>query len=111
MPEAAAQPRQTSITLADGRTLIYYGALPRRPADYPDRRQLTAVQVMAGARWDWVRGAGVGGGRHRQDRTCEPADSQCPLCPSTPAHSTEIPAPEYEVVVFENRFPTLAGPA
>jgi UDPglucose--hexose-1-phosphate uridylyltransferase len=111
MPEAAAQPRQTSITLADGRTLIYYGALPRRPADYPDRRQLTAVQVMAEARWDWLLGEWVVVASHRQDRTFQPADSQCPLCPSTPAHSTEIPAPEYEVVVFENRFPTLAGPA
>ncbi len=46
---------------------------------------------------------------HRQDRTFQPADDQCPLCPSTAGSLTEIPAPEYDVVVFENRFPAFGG--
>jgi UDPglucose--hexose-1-phosphate uridylyltransferase len=33
----------------------------------------------------------------------------CPLCPSTVDHLTEIPSPTYDVVVFENRFPSFAG--
>ena len=99
--------RKTSVTLADGRELIYFGAIPERPADYPDRRQLAAVHVQSQARWDRLLGEWVVIAGHRQDRTFQPADDQCPLCPSTAGSHTEIPAPEYEVVVFENRFPTL----
>ena len=45
---------------------------------------------------------------HRQDRTFLPSDVDCPLCPS----GLEIPAPDYDVVVFDNRFPsfTLSPP-
>jgi UDPglucose--hexose-1-phosphate uridylyltransferase len=86
---------------------MYFGAIPERPADYPDRRQLAAVPVQSQARWDRLLGEWVVIAGHRQDRTFQPADDQCPLCPSTAGSHTEIPAPEYEVVVFENRFPTL----
>ncbi len=45
---------------------------------------------------------------HRQDRTFLPPRDYCPLCPTRPGHPpTEIPLPEFEVVVFENRFPSL----
>jgi UDPglucose--hexose-1-phosphate uridylyltransferase len=44
---------------------------------------------------------------HRQDRTFLPPADHCPLDPSTPDRLTEIPAPSYQVVVFENRFPSL----
>jgi UDPglucose--hexose-1-phosphate uridylyltransferase len=44
----------------------------------------------------------------RQDRIYKPPAGQCPLCPTRdPAHPTEIPRPAYEVVVFDNRFPSL----
>jgi UDPglucose--hexose-1-phosphate uridylyltransferase len=99
--------RKTTVTLADGRELMYFGAVPERPADYPDRRQLNPVQVQSQARWDRLRGEWVVIAGHRQDRTFRPADDQCPLCPSSAVSQTEIPAPDYEVVVFENRFPTL----
>src|SRR5215813_3461918 len=99
--------RKTTVTLADGRELMYFGAIPERPTDYPDLRQLAAVQVQSQTRWDRLLGEWVVIASHRQDRTFQPADDQCPLCPSTAGSRTEIPAPEYEVVVFENRFPTL----
>jgi len=99
------------VTLADGRALIYYGAVPARPADYPDQRRLPAAELSSQARWDWLLGEWVIVAAHRQDRTFQPADDQCPLCPSTATSRTEIPAPEYEVAVFENRFPTLRGNA
>jgi UDPglucose--hexose-1-phosphate uridylyltransferase len=99
--------RKTTVTLSDGRELMYFGAIPGRPADYPDRRRLAAVHVQSQARWDRLLGEWVVVASHRQDRTFQPADDQCPLCPSTAGSLTEIPAPEYEVVVFENRFPTL----
>ncbi|EME97068.1 galactose-1-phosphate uridylyltransferase [Streptomyces mobaraensis NBRC 13819 = DSM 40847] len=47
---------------------------------------------------------------HRQGRTHLPPPDACPLCPSRPGRTTEIPDADYEVVVFENRFPALAGP-
>ena len=45
---------------------------------------------------------------HRQDRTFLPADELCPLCPTLPGGPpTEIPLERFDVVVFENRFPSL----
>ncbi len=101
--------QKTTVTLADGRTLIYFGAKPSDPAAYPDRRRLTRPPAASQARFDWLLGEWVVIAAHRQERTFRPADDQCPLCPSTPAHATEIPAPDYDVVVFENRFPALAA--
>ncbi len=49
---------------------------------------------------------------HRQERTFFPPDGYCPLCPTVPGgFPTEIPFPDYEIVVFENKFPSLATPA
>jgi hypothetical protein len=46
---------------------------------------------------------------HRQGRTHLPRADQCPLCPSRDGRQTEIPAADYDVVVFENRFPSLTS--
>jgi galactose-1-phosphate uridylyltransferase len=43
----------------------------------------------------------------RDTRDLPPAD-QCSLCPSREGRQTEIPDSSYQVVVFENRFPSLA---
>ena len=44
----------------------------------------------------------------RQDRTFLPPDDYCPLDPTKPgAFPTEIPFPEYDIAVFENKFPSL----
>jgi UDPglucose--hexose-1-phosphate uridylyltransferase len=44
----------------------------------------------------------------RQDRTFLPPDDYCPLCPTKPGgFPTEVPASNYDIVVFENRFPSL----
>ena len=97
----------TSIRLADGRELIYYD---EQPADRSaaDRRDLPVTRVASEARFDPVLREWVVLASHRQDRTFQPPPDQCPLCPSTPDRSTEIPADHYDVVVFENRFPSLA---
>ena len=48
---------------------------------------------------------------HRQDRTYKPPADHCPLCPTRPGREpTEIPASSYQIVVFENRFPSLKMP-
>jgi UDPglucose--hexose-1-phosphate uridylyltransferase len=44
----------------------------------------------------------------RNERTFLPEDF-CPLCPSGPGGDTEVPLADFEVVVFENRFPAF-GP-
>ncbi|HHT37118.1 MAG: galactose-1-phosphate uridylyltransferase [Candidatus Wallacebacter cryptica] len=48
---------------------------------------------------------------HRQDRTYKPPAEFCPLCPTKPgAFPSEVPAEDYEIVVFENKFPSLKTP-
>jgi UDPglucose--hexose-1-phosphate uridylyltransferase len=47
---------------------------------------------------------------HRQDRTFLPPAEECPLCPTrggSPA--TEVPWSEFDVAVFENRFPSFVA--
>lgn len=45
---------------------------------------------------------------HRQDRTFHPPDGYCPLCPTQPGgFPTEVPQAEYDIAVFENKFPSL----
>ena len=59
-------------------------------------------------RFDPVLGEWTVVASHRQSRTYLPPADQCPLCPSTPERASEIPSSSYDVVVFENRFPSLA---
>ncbi len=97
----------TSMRLADGRELIYFD---ERPADRSavDTRDLPVTRVESEARFDPLLAEWVVMASHRQDRTFQPPTDQCPLCPSTDQRATEIPAHSYDVVVFENRFPSLA---
>jgi len=60
-------------------------------------------------RWDPVTGEWRTFATHRQDRTFLPAADACPLCPTTdPAAPTEVPESSYQLVVFDNRFPSLS---
>jgi UDPglucose--hexose-1-phosphate uridylyltransferase len=106
--DRAAVPKR-SVTLADGRELIYYGESAQWAAGFPDRRPPGRVEVSSEIRYDALLGEWVIVAGHRQDRTFLPPAGHCPLDPSTPGNLTEIPAPRYEVAVFENRFPSLAG--
>jgi UDPglucose--hexose-1-phosphate uridylyltransferase len=106
------QVNRASVTLADGRELIYFGESAGRAARYPDRREIGRVEASSQVRYDPLLGEWVIVAGHRQDRTFRPPADHCPLDPSQPGRLTEIPAPDYEVVVFENRFPSLVpGPA
>jgi UDPglucose--hexose-1-phosphate uridylyltransferase len=99
--------KKASITLADGRELIYFGDHADEEAGYPDLRQLPRVEVASQVRYDPLLGEWVIVASHRQGRTFLPPADHCPLDPSSPGHLTEIPAPSYQVVAFENRFPSL----
>jgi UDPglucose--hexose-1-phosphate uridylyltransferase len=105
-----SQPRRAR--LADGREILYFddaGSTP--PQAPPDPRSLPPRDEPAELRRDrlvdeWVIVAG-----HRQTRTFLPPASECPLCPSRDGRQSEIPAADYDVAVFENRFPSLPAAA
>src|SRR5580693_6162008 len=113
--------------LADGREIIYFDESPGLGrAAVPDLRPLAADPSPgampgntlpapgwpeSGLRWDALRGEWVVIAAQRQDRTFLPPTDECPLDPSRAGRLTEIPADTYDVVVFENRFPSLRATA
>ncbi|MFF3273277.1 galactose-1-phosphate uridylyltransferase [Streptomyces chrestomyceticus] len=101
--------KKTMTRLADGRELIYYDRRDDVVRDDTDRRPLDPVSTASEIRHDRLLGDSVAVASHRQGRTYHPPADACPLCPSRDGHSTEIPAADYDVAVFENRFPSLAG--
>jgi len=59
-------------------------------------------------RWNPLLGEWVATATHRQERTFMPPPDHCPLCPTEPGgFPTEAPEPAYDIVVFQNRFPSL----
>lgn len=100
--------KRTTAQLADGREIIYFdhdGAPEREPHD---PRQLDPVSTASQMRHDPVLDEWVILAAHRQSRTYHPPTNDCPLCPSTADRHTEIPSRDYDVAVFENRFPSLS---
>jgi UDPglucose--hexose-1-phosphate uridylyltransferase len=99
----------TRWTLADGRDLLFFSLPGHSPAPVSDRRPLTERGVeRSQLRFDRQTGQWVIIAALRQDRTHKPATDQCPLCPGPSGLTSEVPAPDYDVVVFENRFPSLS---
>lgn len=63
---------------------------------------------MSELRWHPLLGEWVATATHRQERTFLPPADFCPLCPTKPGgFPTEVPEADYDIVVFENRFPSL----
>lgn len=63
---------------------------------------------MPELRFDPLRKEWISYATERNDRTFLPTNF-CPLCPSGANGSSEVPLDDFEVVVFENRFPAV-GP-
>ncbi|WP_395370871.1 galactose-1-phosphate uridylyltransferase [Streptomyces tubercidicus] len=106
--------KKTTTRLADGRELIYYDLRDDAVRGERDARPLDPVATAAEIRHDRLLGDSVAIASHRQARTYHPPADECPLCPSQAfgtgeGRLSEIPAPDYDVAVFENRFPSLAG--
>ena len=101
--------KKTSTRLADGRELIYYDLRDDGVRDAVDRRPLEPTVTTSEIRRDPLLGDSVAIASHRQGRTYHPPADECPLCPSEGERLSEIPDSSYDVVVFENRFPSLAG--
>lgn len=65
---------------------------------------------MSELRWNPLLGEWVATATHRQNRTFLPPADFCPLCPTRDSSfPTEIPADDYDIVVFENRFPSMSS--
>lgn len=63
---------------------------------------------MSELRWNPMLGEWVTTATHRQDRTYKPPAEFCPICPTkTGAFPTEIPVPDFDIAVFQNKFPSL----
>ncbi|REF37425.1 galactose-1-phosphate uridylyltransferase [Thermasporomyces composti] len=101
--------RKTSTRLADGRELLYFDEGDSADRDVLDQRTLPERSGGSELRYDPVFDEWVAVASHRQDRTFLPPADECPLCPSRDGRLTEIPASDYDVVVFENRFPSFSG--
>jgi UDPglucose--hexose-1-phosphate uridylyltransferase len=100
----------TRTTLADGRELLFFSLPGHTPAPVADRRPLPPWEPgQSQLRFDQSTGQWVVIAARRQDRTYKPPPDQCPLCPGPTGLTSEVPAPDYDVVVFENRFPSLSG--
>lgn len=111
---AAAIFHKHRIELADGRELFYFddtipyatGELTR---DAVDRRELPPARPSGEMRFDELSGSWIAMATHRMDRTFMPPVDACPLCPTKPGgFSSERPAPDYDVAVFENQFPSFS---
>ncbi len=98
----------TEGVLADGREIFFYDEDPATRRTVHDPRDLPRTTSHSEVRWDPLMREWVAIASHRQSRTFQPATVDCPLCPSAPDRPTEVPATAYDVVVFENRFPSFA---
>ncbi len=66
---------------------------------------------MSEMRWDPIRQEWIITATHRMDRTFLPPAEYCPLCPTKEGgYPTEIPRDDFDIVVFENRFPSFKFP-
>ncbi len=108
--------RRHAISLADGRDLIYFDDTEPwlSGVDRPgvDTRPLDPARGGSRMRRDPLTGEWIPMASHRNDRTFLPPRDACPLCPTRPDRldaASEIPADDYDVVVFENRFPSLSA--
>lgn len=99
------------VRKADGRSLTLYSTVPHTLPQLPERAA-SCPPPDPHLRWQPLRREWVIVSAHRQVRTFLPPAEACPLCPSRPDHpATEIPFADFEVAVFENRFPSLVEPA
>jgi UDPglucose--hexose-1-phosphate uridylyltransferase len=100
----------TRAKLADGREVLFFALPGHTPAPVEDRRPLPHRDpAQSQLRFDRSTGQWVIIAALRQDRTYKPPPDQCPLCPGPTGLTSEVPAVDYDVVVFENRFPSLSG--
>jgi len=101
------------LAMADGRQIFYYDKIEgsteiSRTA--VDARAKEVRPSVGELRLDALTNEWVVIAAHRQTRAFLPPKELCPLCPTKPGLESEIADSNYQVVVFENRSPSLAAP-
>ena len=101
---------RATFTKPDGRELTLYrrkafsGAKVEAPSPFPN-----PLHGNPHLRWHQLRGEWITYAAYRQDRTFLPPPQYNPLAVTLdPAHPTELPAGDWDVAVFDNRFPSLS---
>ena len=100
---------RATFTKPDGRELILYGrkalSAPKveAPSPFPD-----PLHGNPHLRWHPLLSEWITYAAYRQDRTFLPPPEYNPLAVTLdPTHPTELPAGDWDVAVFDNRFPSL----
>ncbi len=107
--ELSAGVTRTSRTMNDGRTIRYYDTASQSRT-IKDQRPEEEQPGIGELRLDPLLNEWVAMAAHRQGRIFLPPKELCPLCPTTGDLLTEIPESDFEVVVFDNRSPSLRPP-
>ncbi|MFI1357757.1 galactose-1-phosphate uridylyltransferase [Streptomyces sp. NPDC020898] len=104
-----------SFRRGDGRWVHVYadGCHGSPPRDLAESSAPTTAGTRSRLRWDAVAEEWVVMAAHRSRRPFH-AESLCPLCPAPASEEweteeCEIPGGEYDVAVFDNRYPAFAG--
>ena len=100
---------RTDRLLSDGRTIRYYDTRDQVRAS-ADKREKADQPGIGELRLDPLVNEWVAMAAHRQGRVFLPPKELCPLCPSTAENLTEVPEDNFEVVVFDNKSPSLRPP-
>ncbi len=100
---------RTDRLLSDGRTIRYYDTREQVRAA-SDKREKAEQPGIGELRLDPLVNEWVAMAAHRQGRVFLPPKELCPLCPSTGENLTEVPEEDFEVVVFDNKSPSLRPP-
>ncbi|MGG6293880.1 galactose-1-phosphate uridylyltransferase [Leptolyngbya sp. AN02str] len=92
----------------DGRKLTLYSRFPIAEGIVAPSPSREPVQATPHLRWHPLRGEWVAYASHRQGRTFMPPPEYNPLAPTKdPNFPTELPQGNYDIAVFDNRFPSL----
>lgn len=90
----------------DGRRVWVYGEWKAISVPFAEEGKLAELKTQL--RWHPLRKEWVVYAPHRQERAFRPPKEYCPLCPTKSGQlPTEIPFADFEIAVFENRFPSF----
>ncbi|NHC15691.1 galactose-1-phosphate uridylyltransferase, partial [Motilibacter deserti] len=93
------------------REIIYFDEADDAQRVLVDPREMAPGAPTSEVRYDAVLDEWVAVAGQRQGRAFLPPRDECPLCPSRDGRQSEVPSPDYDVVVFENKSPSFAQTA
>ncbi len=103
--------QRLELTKPDGRRLTLYSRRPIDPALRAPSPFAEPLNAAPHLRWHPLRGEWVTYAAYRQGRTFLPPPEYNPLAPMVrPDNPTEVPGGDWDIAVFDNRFPSLAEP-